>query len=67
MSTSESQDAQFVGVEEAGRTFGLSYWKVMHMLRTGKLTRYRVGSRVVVRLDELRELLTPRKVTEAAR
>ena len=59
--TSEFQDAEFARIEQAARTFGLSYWQVTYLMRVGKLTRYRVGSRVVVRLDELRELLKPKK------
>jgi excisionase family DNA binding protein len=61
---SNAQDEQFFGVEQAARTVGLSYWTVLRWIRIGRLTRYKVGSRIVVRLDELRELLKPKKETE---
>lgn len=60
---SKAQDAQFVGVEQATRSVGLPYWTVLRWIRIGKLTRYRIGSRLVVQLDELREILRPKKET----
>ena len=45
------------GVSEAARMLGLSRWTIDRMLKSGKLTGARVGGRVLVPADALRDLL----------
>ena len=52
---------RFLTVDEAADLVALSHWTIRLWLRKGRLTRYMIGSRVVVNLAELRELLKPTK------
>jgi excisionase family DNA binding protein len=56
----------FLTVDEAARLTGFSHWSIRRWLRVspGKLTRYKIGSRVVVSRSELLALLEPKKASE---
>lgn len=51
----------FLTVDEAARFAGFSHWTVRRWVNLGRLTRYRIGVRVVVSRAELLELVKPRK------
>jgi len=54
----------FLTVDEAARLTGFSHWSIRRWLSTSppKLTRYKIGSRIVVSRSELLVLMEPRKV-----
>jgi excisionase family DNA binding protein len=51
-------------VDDAAQFAGYSHWTIRHWLDSGKLSRYRAGSRVVVNRAELIELVKPKKVSQ---
>jgi excisionase family DNA binding protein len=52
---------EFLTVDEAAQLAGLSHWTIRRWLDSGRLTRYRAASRVVVSRAELLELVKPKK------
>ena len=54
----------FLTVDDAAQLAGYSHWTIRHWLDSGKLSRYRAGSRVVVNRAELIELVKPKKVRQ---
>lgn len=49
-----------VPVADAAEIAGYTTRSIWHWLETGKLTRYRAGSRTLIDADELVEMLAPR-------
>ncbi|MDR3742168.1 MAG: helix-turn-helix domain-containing protein [Terracidiphilus sp.] len=54
-------EIDFLTVDEAAQLVGMSHWSIRRWLDSGKLTRYRAASRVVVSRAELLELVKPKK------
>ena len=50
----------FMDVREAARTAGVSPWTVRRWLTTGRLTRFKAGSRTVIRRSEMAALIEPK-------
>lgn len=50
----------FLTVDEAARLVDRSHWTIREWLGHSKLTRYKSGSRTVVRRSELLELVKPK-------
>lgn len=58
----ESDNMDFLTVDEAAQLVGLSHWTIRRWLETGgKLTRYKAASRIVVNRIELLALVKPKK------
>lgn len=54
----------FLTVDEAALLVGLSHWTIRKYIRDGALQHYRSCGRVLVRRDELCELVRPKKVED---
>jgi excisionase family DNA binding protein len=53
---------EFLTVDGAAQLVGMSHWTIRRWLEpSGKLTRYRAGSRIVVSRSELLELVKPKR------
>lgn len=55
--------ADFLGLRAASREFfggEISQWTLRSWIRTGKLRAYKVGSRVLLKREDLEALLKPR-------
>ena len=59
-------NAEFLTVDEAAQLTGFSHWSIRRWLGAfpPKLTRYKIGSRIVVSRSELLALLEPKKVSK---
>jgi excisionase family DNA binding protein len=64
MRDANHQPEDFLTVDEAAQLAGYSHWTIRRWVDVGKLTRYRIGARVVVSRAELLELVKPRIVTK---
>lgn len=49
----------FLTIEDAAQLVGLSHWTIRMWLRTGKLPKYKSGTRTLVREGELLALIKP--------
>lgn len=46
-----------MGLKEAGEAVGLSHWTLRKLIAEGKLSAFRVGRRVLVEPEALRQLI----------
>lgn len=53
---------KFLTLPEAAQETGFSHWTLRKFLHDGKLTRYRLGSRVLLDRSEVMSLLRPQKI-----
>jgi excisionase family DNA binding protein len=62
---SKNNNTDFLTVDKAAQLVGLSHWTIRRWMEPGgKLTRYKSGSRTVVRRAELLELVKPERVAQ---